>query len=514
MNKDETLRPRLRTVGVLVASICVAAFVLRTRDWPLISDAVLMHYVGFLIRHGFAPYRDIADPNMPGVYLLDLGSTWLFGSGAVAWRVFDVSLLLTAAAAMMVITRRHARTTGFLAGSLFALLHGADGVAHAGERDIVVAVLLLAGCASLFSALRGGRFLFLAWGVCAGCAASIKPQAAAAGIALSLLAAAVARKRGHSAIQLLAFSLAGAAIPIAACLVFLLREHALGSFLTTTRALVLFHASLGRHTLPFLLGHALPAQLLPLVLVAAAGAWKRSAWSRWEAAALLTCAGWGFFSFVLQGKAYSYHRATLIAFLLPWAMAQLVHSAQKGSRSLRPASIAALAYAVLWLMPASTVRALRWDTREPTLVQLQRDLTALEQADPQLADRGIQCLDTTAGCITVLSRMQAVQATGFLYDCYFFAPEGGPVVEQQRALFRAALGQRLPRVFVVTDQYCFGLPSSYRKLDEWPQLRELLEQEYTLAVERSAADLPRRGLAAWPFGYRIYVRNTAGGAGS
>jgi hypothetical protein len=71
----------------LVAGICLLAFVIGTRHWTLISDAVLMHYVGFLVRHGFAPYRDIADINMPGTYLLDLAWTSLVGSGAVAARL-------------------------------------------------------------------------------------------------------------------------------------------------------------------------------------------------------------------------------------------------------------------------------------------------------------------------------------------------------------------------------------------------------------------------------------------
>ncbi len=498
----------LRQASALLAGICLLAFVIGTRHWTLISDAVLMHYVGFLIRHGFAPYRDIADINMPGTYLLDLAWTWLAGSGAAAWRVFDLALLLVAGTAMVTLAPPYSRLGGLLAGSLFALLHGADGVAHAGERDFVVAVLLLAACAFLFSALReGGPRCLLAWGLLAGCAACIKPQAAVAGAAVSLLAALVARRRGRSAARLLLLSSAGAAVPGAACLVFLLRQHALGSFLSDTRSLVLFHASLGRHSLPFLLGHAIPAQLLPVLLVAAMGALLPSVKvrSRWEGAAMLLLSAFGFASFVLQGKAYSYHRAGLVAFLLCLALVQLVAMARADAGLSRAAALLALAYSVLWLMPASTVRALRWDTREPTLAALQADMTALVRADPSLADRGVQCLDTTAGCITVLDRMQLVQTTGFLYDCYFFAPGTHPEIAVQRARFWTAITPRLPKVFVVTDQYCFGLPSSYAKLDRWPELRDLLASRYNLLADRPAARLPRRSLATWPFGYRIYM---------
>jgi hypothetical protein len=34
--------------------------------WPLFWDAQVFHYGNFLIDHGFVPYRDIIDMNMPG----------------------------------------------------------------------------------------------------------------------------------------------------------------------------------------------------------------------------------------------------------------------------------------------------------------------------------------------------------------------------------------------------------------------------------------------------------------
>src|SRR5512145_1868814 len=42
----------------------------RSRSWPLIHDAPIMHYIAWRIGEGAAPYRDLLDMNFPGVYLL------------------------------------------------------------------------------------------------------------------------------------------------------------------------------------------------------------------------------------------------------------------------------------------------------------------------------------------------------------------------------------------------------------------------------------------------------------
>src|SRR5512134_1571448 len=64
-------------------------FAWRSRSWPLVHDAPLMHYIAWLIGQGAVPYRDTFDMNMPGAYLVHLGVIAVAGPGDLAWRIFD-----------------------------------------------------------------------------------------------------------------------------------------------------------------------------------------------------------------------------------------------------------------------------------------------------------------------------------------------------------------------------------------------------------------------------------------
>src|SRR5260370_20056083 len=93
-----------RVILTLLSLVFITIFVLRTWHWPLVGDAALMHYVVFLMDRGFAPYRDIVDPNMPGTYLIEGLIVHAFGGFALTWRVFDLFLLASAGFAMVAIT--------------------------------------------------------------------------------------------------------------------------------------------------------------------------------------------------------------------------------------------------------------------------------------------------------------------------------------------------------------------------------------------------------------------------
>ncbi len=79
----------------LAASLSVSAllFFVWSWRWPLVGDASLIHYIGWLIGRGWAPYRQIGDMNMPGSYLIEMAAMHLFGMGDLAWRLFDFALM-------------------------------------------------------------------------------------------------------------------------------------------------------------------------------------------------------------------------------------------------------------------------------------------------------------------------------------------------------------------------------------------------------------------------------------
>ena len=54
----------------------------------------------------------------------------------------EVELLAAAAASFAAMTRRAGWFPAVFAGTLFALIHGRDGLAQGGQRDLTMAVLL------------------------------------------------------------------------------------------------------------------------------------------------------------------------------------------------------------------------------------------------------------------------------------------------------------------------------------------------------------------------------------
>jgi hypothetical protein len=122
----------------------------------------------------------------------------------------------------------------------------------------------------------------------------------------------------------------------------------------------------------------------------------------------------------------------------------------------------------------------------------------------------IQCIDTVGGCIFTLDRMQLVEATGFLYDCYLFAPESSPVQKGYRARFWRDLQAHPPEVFVVTDRLCMNVRGgTFDKLQRWPEFDEYLRANYTMIVQRTPPDK----VLWWnqpmqPPSYRIYVKDS------
>ncbi len=166
--------------AALAASLLISALLslVWTIHWPLVGDAALIHYIVFLTEHGMAPYRVLGDMNMPGSFLVESAAMHLFGPGALAWRMFDFTLLAVAAGSFFLITGSCRRLAGLFAASLFALVHARDGLAEGGQRDLTMAVALLAATALLLHAIRRNTLWpAAAFGLLSGLALTIKPTA-------------------------------------------------------------------------------------------------------------------------------------------------------------------------------------------------------------------------------------------------------------------------------------------------------------------------------------------------
>ncbi|HET7342225.1 MAG TPA: hypothetical protein VFL90_12260, partial [Methylomirabilota bacterium] len=178
--------------ALLVGVALVGWLVWRSRGWPLVHDAPLMHYVAWCMGQGLVPYRDVFDMNFPGAYLLHWAVLSTVGPGDVAWRVFDLGWLALTGALLAALAAPWGPTPALGAALSFALYHLAGGAWQAGQRDFLLCAFLLTGALGVARWLErapegGGRAALAGGGLALGAAVTIKPHAAALALALGVV---------------------------------------------------------------------------------------------------------------------------------------------------------------------------------------------------------------------------------------------------------------------------------------------------------------------------------------
>jgi hypothetical protein len=554
----------------LAASLTVSTllFFVWSWRWPLLGDASLIHYIGFLITRGWAPYRDLGDMNMPGSYLIEIAAMHLFGLGDLAWRLFDFTLLIAASAAFFVVTKSGAPSQtaspsevgssatesgapsvtalssrvgsrylpALFASSLFILIHGRDGLSEGGQRDLTMAVCLIGATAFLFHAVRkNSAWPTAAFGLLSGIALTIKPTALPLSLAQLALAAFALHRRNpqdkRTPDRLVTAAFLAALIGPAIAILFLVREQALPAFLLGFQGIVPYYAGLGHRPLSFVLLHSI-SPLLPLVILWIVILALRRPRLDWERATLLTGVLFGLINCIVQQRALPYYRYPLLIFLLPLMAIDFTHAfeptttpgapfvtaptSRMGSISKCAQIVAALALAFgsFFLAPQSAVLIHRyqwWNTE--FITSLQQNLNTL---GGQSLSHHIQCIDSISGCGNVLYRMRLEPATGVLSDFLLFGaisdqhpPERIPIIRQTRQLFSDAIAADPPQVIVVTSHLHIDGPDDFQKLARWPAFASFLAARYTLKTQWA----PTRTARWWsreetPASYRIYVLRT------
>ncbi len=479
------------------------------------GDASLIHYIAFLIERGWAPYRDLTDMNMPGSFLIEMAAMKVFGANALGWRMYDFTLLAAAAAAFAVLTRRAGWFAAVFAGTLFALVHGRDGLAQSGQRDLTMAVLLvLASAALLLAVRRSTTWWMLGFGLLAGLALTIKPTALPLSAAQLAVAVYVLRRNpvsqnremGHPILS----ALCGVCVAPVVALAFLLREDAVAAFWAGLHGMVPYYASLGHRPLGFLLVHCI-SPLMPLVamwLVVLALARPRM---NLERGLLLCGVAFGLVSYLVQARGFPYYRYPLLAFLLPLMAMDFTVAMDEVTvpgwrwRAAGGLAVAAVVFGGFFLGPQSAVLVDRyrwWETDFSTSLEAN-----LERLGGQRLSGKVDCIDSISGCGTTLYRMRLLPANGMLLDFPLFGDDAVPYVQRSRAQFTSEAIDHPPRVIVVSSALYVDGPGDYRKLDRWPEMQAFLAREYRLDTDWKPART-QRWWSREEFGpsYRIYVR--------
>jgi hypothetical protein len=492
-----------RLVLAAILGMIAIAIIVLTWHWPLVWDAQVFHYIHFLIDNGFAPYRDIPDINMPGVYVIEGWAMQLFGGSDLAWRIYDFTLLGILTLSMIVVARPYDWLAGLFAGVMVALLHANDGPWNSVERDEVMTVLVLVAYAFLFEGIRRRRpWLLLAFGLSIGMAATVKPTTPPLGVVLLAMAAWHIRRKGESVAPYLWYSIAGAAVGGGIVLSFLLRHHALHAFIETARMVLPFYAALEPASIGMLLRY-LPKKvevvMLPFVLAVAL---PEKQWRNWERYALLLGVAFGLVSYLAQGKGYDYHRYPFTAFLLLWMTTELT-LAMRTTGWRRWVGVAGLSAGILFGAPLYLYHADQLHA-DSDFVSLESDLASMGASRLQ---HQVQCMDMVQGCYTALYHLKVVQSTGVMGDALLFATEKSPVVDYYREQYWKQLTSNPPAVIVLTNEW-FSHQSTFDKINQWPSFSSYLRDNYQLVIARNfdqqSGQLYRT--QSTDRAYRIYLR--------
>jgi hypothetical protein len=119
--------------------------------WGLGRDQGNLGYMGWMLTRGRLPYMLTWDSNFPGVFLIHALQIMLLGTSALAFRVFDILMLLVIVTFIYKIAAFLAgRWAGFAAALSYTLMYLTLGYWHTGQREACALLFTLVGIWGLF----------------------------------------------------------------------------------------------------------------------------------------------------------------------------------------------------------------------------------------------------------------------------------------------------------------------------------------------------------------------------
>ncbi len=429
--------------------------------------------------------------NLTGAYFIHYLFYSAFGSADLRWRLFDLTWLALSATLLAVYCRQFGTWAAALAALLLISFHLTKGPGSVGQRDFLILPFILLSLLALNRFIRVTQWRYAALaGLALGASLTIKPQMAL--LFVFFAAALVLRFWQTPGTWLRAvtiFGLAGFVFP-AVMLLWLWRTDSLTPFFDImSNYLLPFYSKLSpaspgkqvdtfmRQTWVFYL----PLPLLPL-------AYNRRELLNGPLFLPLVGLAFGTINYFVQNKNFNYHLYPCALFLTICCAAALtrIFSVERSKQAAVLAAVmllAGLQGVQTWqsrVLMGSLEESQRRIERE-----LQRDIARLHRPGET-----VQVMDTTSGGIEALLRLKIRQPSRFVYDFHFYHDTQDPRIQKLRVELLTALREHPPQLIALCRDT--WLHFGYERLDEFPELRDWLTQNYRLETEG--------------FGYRLYAQ--------
>ncbi len=514
--------------GVLAIVVCAAVLLVTlarevwwARTFPVVHDAAILHYVAWMISRGHAPYLQQVEINLPGVLMTEWATMRVFGADAAGlWR-WDTFVGLCAVGTAAALAGRGVRLAGACGAMLAWLVHLNDGAYNLGEREWLIAVLLMGAAWCAARCMEARQAMWMApCVVLAGWAATEKPFAVL--MTLVLVGAALVdawrpdawrpdvwgagdvRRAGNlqrnSLPAVLGWSCAGGLLPAMATIVYF--RHWPGSFAAfwhTEHTLGTWYAAQGNNSLRYLFFRVMSYPLLAVLGLGVYLAVRAQIWRERRGALLAAGFVIGVAMYVGQRKGFPYHVYPLLLIGLPLGFVCAQRAAE--SRAWDRRVIAAIVLLLgglrlplkIWRNHALNVYPV--GTQQAVVADLRR----LGAAS---LNGSVQCLDMTlGGCVGALYELRIEQPTGFVNDTMLFSGESRPFLADLQNKFLLELQSHPAKVIILSAH---NWPKqddfSFSKLKRWPQFATYLKENYRLESTFKARTHPHTA------DYQVYVR--------
>ncbi|UCG60549.1 MAG: hypothetical protein JSV52_09450 [Candidatus Zixiibacteriota bacterium] len=480
-------------IALSVAGVLLLRSAWDSLSWRYVLDSPIMVYAGFLLDHGYIPYRDFFDMNVPGTYFIMWFMGQVFGWGDTAFRASDLICLGIISASTFFWMRRFGLFAAIAASIAFPLWYLGYGSHFSMQREYLalVPLALLLVVATVPTGL-GPVLRFILSGILTAAVVLIKPQFFL--LALPVVIVLILESSTSTRRRWLRLGLAGGFIlPCLATFLYLVVTGALSPFLDIVAnywplytGLTRYHEPIGGwdrvtyillSTIYGLTMFYLPAAVAGLIVLFRDDEKKRDAvmiTGILAAAAIYPALG---------GQFFGYH---WIPFNYVAICATSLAARTLTGETFDVKAAVPVVLVLFMLLSLSTISYERIGVSwkgfggEEVVSNGVPDGVNEFLSDRMQPGDLVQPLDWTSGAVHGMLMAQARPATRFIYDFHFYHHVSDPYIAALRQEFMRELSAKMPRFIIqVLDKRPW--PKGEDTSRQFPGLTSFLQQNYMIA---------------------------------